>query len=149
MLLLIPVQMVGCNKSAQEAPPPVTAELTDVQYLEELMNGLGKTSEGLQQISALLDEPNKDAAWEAKITVELEKFRAASLEYLGLQNVPEKYSKVHEYVTQAMLSNILVVDSFPVEGADRNAKSLATTTGYIREGAANMGKAMEELDKVK
>ena len=149
LLLLIPAQMVGCNKSAQEAAPPVTAELTDEQYLENVMNGLGKTSDGFQQISILLEEPNKDAAWEAKMNIELEKIRAASLEYLGIQNVPERYSKVHEHITQAMLSNILAVDSFPVKSADQNAESLAITTGYIREGGASIEKAMEELDKVK
>lgn len=152
LLLLILVLMVGCNRAAPEVdkttPAPVATELTNEQYLTSLIDGLEKTSEGFQQLTSLLDEPNKDAAWEAKMNIELEKIRATSLEYLDLKNVPERYSKVHEHMTQAMFKHILAVDSYPVKSEDQNARSFTIAADYMKEGAASIGKAMGELDKI-
>lgn len=150
--------MVGCNKAAQEVedttPVPVTiestepTELTDEQYTIILMDIVRRNGDGFQQIAALSEELGGGADWEAKINIELEKVRAASLEYLEIQNVPERYSKVHEYVREAMLYYILAVDSYPVKSADQTVESFTITTDYITKGTANIKKATEELNKI-
>lgn len=142
LLLLIPLQMVGCGKAAE------STELTDEEYITVLMDISERNSDGFGQIAALSGE-FQDADWEAKMNIELEKIEATSLEYLEIQNVPEKYSKVHEHITEAMLYHILAVDSYPVKSADQNAESFNITTDYIINGTASIRKAMEELDRVK
>ena len=142
LLLLIPLQMVGCSKAAE------STELTDEEYITVLMDILERNADGFRQIAAL-SEDFEDADWEAKMNIELEKIGAASLEYLEIKNVPEKYSKVHEHVTEAMSYHILVVDSYPIKSADQNVESFNITTDYLTKGTASIRKAMEELDKVK
>ena len=155
LLLLIPVLVVGCNRAAKEVENTTPAtivteptELTDKQYSMVLMDVIGRNSDGFQQIAAL-SEKFGDADWEVKMNIELEKIRAASLEYLEIQNVPEKYSKVHEHTTEAMLYYILAVDSYPVKSADQSVESFAITTDYMTKGTASIKKATEELNNVK
>ena len=136
--------MVGCNKAAEEVP---AAELTDEQYITILMDISMRNTDGFQQITALSEEFGK-AGWEAKMNIELEKIKTASLEYLGLQNIPEKYSKAHEHITEAMLYYILAVDSYPVKSADQSVESFNAAADYITKGTASIIKATEELDKI-
>ena len=157
LLLLIPVLIVGCGKDAQEevveeiTPVPVAAEpteLTDEQYIMILMNISMRHSDGFQQLAVLSEEFRGDADWENNVNTELEKIRASALEYLELQGIPEKYSTVHEYVTDAMLYYILAVDAYPVKIEDQNVKSFNAAADYITKGTANIIKATEELDKI-